>query len=163
MNYVAYTDGSYQDSIGAGGYGSVILDDTGKAIKILCNGFKHTTNNRMEIRGVIETLKHFTQSVNITIISDSQYVVKMMSEGHVKRWFKEKDYNKKNLDLWFELLDLTEFHNVSFEWVKGHNGNRWNELADKLSVIGARCLNIENDIWPQKSKLNELEITGIPV
>lgn len=85
MNYVAYTDGSYQDSIGAGGYGSVILDDTGKAIKILCNGFKHTTNNRMEIRGVIETLKHFTQSVNITIISDSQYVVKMMSEGHVKR------------------------------------------------------------------------------
>lgn len=163
MNYIAYTDGSYQDSIGAGGYGSVILDDSGKVIKIVCNGYKHTTNNRMEIKGVIETLKQFEESTNITIISDSQYVVRMITEGHAKRWFKEKDFSKKNLDLWFELLDLVEFHNVSFEWVKGHNGNIWNELADRLSVVGARCLNIKEEIWTQKSTSNELETTGILV
>ena len=163
MKYIAYTDGSYQDSVGAGGYGSVILDETGKAVKLICNGFKNTTNNRMEILGVIETLKLFENKTDITIVSDSQYVIRMITEGHAKRWFEQKDFSKKNLDLWFQLIDLVDFHNVDFQWVKGHNGNKWNELADRLAVLGARCLNIKEDLWMQKLPLKESETTGILV
>lgn len=150
MEYKAYTDGSYQDSIGAGGCASVILDETGKVIKIICQGFKETTNNRMELRGVINTLKYFEDKADIEIISDSQYVISSITGGHAKRWIEEKDFTKKNLDLWFELLDLVEFHNVSFTWVKGHSGDKYNELADTLAVISAQCLNIQKE-WQQES------------
>lgn len=85
MKYTAYTDGSYQDSVGAGGCASVILDETGKVVKIICNGFKETTNNRMEIRGVINALKYFENQVDIEIISDSQYVISSITGGHAKR------------------------------------------------------------------------------
>lgn len=151
MRYKAYTDGSYQNSIGAGGYASVILDRENNAVKVICNGYKNTTNNRMELLGVIETLKLFKEKTDIEIVSDSQYVIKSITEGHALQWFKNKDFSKKNLDLWFELLDLIKFHNVSFTWVKGHNGNKWNELVDMLAVNGAKCLNISDDKWMQKS------------
>lgn len=152
MKYIAYTDGSYQDSVGAGGCASVILDENNKVIKIICDGFKETTNNRMEIRGVLNVLDYFKQPTKIEIISDSQYVINSITEGHVKRWFREKDFNKKNLDLWFKLLDLIDFHKVSFTWVKGHNGNKWNEFADILAVTSSKCLNLQKE-WQLESHL----------
>lgn len=82
MKYKAYTDGSYQSSIGAGGYASVILDSENNAVKVICNGYKNTTNNRMELLGVIETLKLFKEKTDIEIVSDSQYVIKSITEGH---------------------------------------------------------------------------------
>ena len=164
MKYKAYTDGSYQESVGAGGCASVILDESNKVIKLICNGYenneaemkfatgaiKNTTNNRMEIRGVIQVLKYFEEPVDIEIVSDSQYVISSITGGYAKKWLEEKDFSKKNLDLWFELIDLVEFHNVTFTWVKGHNGDKWNELADTLAVVSARCLNISEE-WTQQS------------
>lgn len=145
MKYKAYTDGSYQESVGAGGCASVILDENNKVIKIICDGFKNTTNNRMEIRGVLNVLEYFKNPTEIEVVSDSQYVINSITEGHAKRWFKEKDFNKKNLDLWFKLLDLIDFHKVTFTWVKGHKGNKWNEFADILAVTSAKCLNLQKE------------------
>lgn len=143
-DYIAYCDGSFQSSINCGGWSSVIIKD-GKIVKKLYQGYSGTTNNRMEIMGVLETLKYFKTPINIKIYSDSQYVINSIINGHVYKWFENKDFSKKNLDLWFELLDLLEFHNVSFEWVKGHNKDEMNELADKLAVHAAQCLNLPKD------------------
>ena len=142
--YTAYCDGSFQSSIDCGGWSSVILKNN-KIIKKLYQGYKHTTNNRMEIRAVLETLKYFEQPVKITIYSDSQYVVNSIVDKHIYKWFEEQDFSKKNLDLWFELIDLLEFHNVSFVWIKGHESNELNNLADMLAVHAAQCLNLPND------------------
>jgi len=144
LEYVAYCDGSFQSSINCGGWSSIILEN-GKVIKKLYQGYKNTTNNRMEIMGVLETLKYFKTPINIKIYSDSQYVVNSIVNKHVYKWFEEKDFSKKNLDLWFELIDLLEFHNVTFEWVKGHDNNEMNILADKLAVHAAQCLNLPKD------------------
>ena len=99
----------------------------------------------MEIRGVLETLKFFKTPVKIKIYSDSQYVINSIVNRYVYKWFAEKDFSKKNLDLWFELIDQLEFHDVSFEWVKGHETNEMNNLVDKLAVHAAQCLNLPED------------------
>ena len=99
----------------------------------------------MEIRGVLETLKFFKTAVKIKIYSDSQYVINSIVNKHVYKWFAEKDFSKKNLDLWFELIDQLSIHDVTFEWVKGHETNEMNNLADKLAVHAAQCLNLPED------------------
>ena len=99
----------------------------------------------MEIRGVLETLKFFKTPVKIKIYSDSQYVINSIVNKHVYKWFAEKDFSKKNLDLWFELIDQLSIHDVTFEWVKGHETNEMNNLADKLAVHAAQCLNLPED------------------
>ena len=142
--YIAYCDGSYQASINAGGWSSIILKDD-IIIKKLYQGYKDTTNNRMEIMAVLETLKYFKTPTKITIYSDSQYVVNSIVEKHVYKWFESKDYSKKNLDLWFELIDLLSFHDVTFIWVKGHNDNKFNNIADMYAVHAAQCLNLPKD------------------
>lgn len=143
-NYIVYCDGSYQASIEAGGWSVVILKDN-KIIKTLYCGLKHTTNNRMELMGVLEALKYFKTPTKIKIFSDSQYVVNSIINRQVYKWFEEKDFSKKNLDLWFEIIDLLEFHSVEFEWVKGHENNKFNNLADMLAVHAAQCLNLKED------------------
>ena len=143
-SYEAYCDGSYQSSINSGGWSSVILKD-GKIIKRLYQGYIGTTNNRMEIMGVLETLRYFKEPVNITIYSDSQYVVNAISMGSAKSWFEKQDYSKKNLDLWFEVVELLDFHHVTMIWIKGHDKSELNNLADKLAVHAAQCLNLPKD------------------
>lgn len=143
--YRCYTDGSYQSSISAGGYASIICDEQDNIIKELYCGFKHTTNNRMEARAVLETLKYFKEPSDITIISDSMYVVNTIKEGWVKKWFEENDYSKSNLDIWFEILDYLDFHKITMEWVKGHSINKLNARADELCVFAAQCLNLPED------------------
>ena len=145
--YICYTDGSYQDTLKAGGWSSIILDEKEHVVAKLYQGMTHTTNNRMELRGVIETLKYFNTKSNLTIISDSQYVVNGIVSGSAKRWIEENDLSKKNLDLWFELIELLQNHNVTMQWVKGHNGNKWNEEADKWCTFAAQCYNLPRDIW----------------
>ena len=143
--YNCYTDGSYQDSIKAGGYASIIYDENGNLIKELYQGFKNTTNNRMEARAVLETLKFFKEPSDITIVSDSMYVVNTINQGWVRKWFENQDYSKSNLDIWFEILDYLDFHKVTVEWTKGHSNNVINQAADELCVFAARCLNLPED------------------
>jgi len=143
--YKCYTDGSYQASIKRGGWASIILDESDNIIAELHNGNTHTSNNRMEIRAVLETLKYFKEPSDITIISDSMYVVNTIQEGWAKKWFEEEDYSKSNLDLWFEVLDYLDFHKVTIQWVKGHAHNELNERADELCVFAAQCLNLQRD------------------
>lgn len=144
FEYVIYCDGSYQSSINSGGWCAVITKN-GQIIKKLYQGYTDTTNNRMELMGVLEALRYFKTPTSIKIVSDSQYVVNSIINKHVYKWFEEKDYSKKNLDLWFAIIDLLAFHNVSFEWTKGHDINELNNLADKLAVHAAQCLNLKKD------------------
>lgn len=143
--YKAYTDGSFQSSINAGGYASIIYDESGNIVKELYQGFKNTTNNRMEVWAVLATLQYFKEPTNITIVSDSMYVVNTIKEGWIKKWFEDKDYSKKNLDLWFKILDYLDFHKVTVEWTKGHADNKENNQVDELCVFAARCLNLPED------------------
>lgn len=101
--YKVYTDGSYQSSLyngkGAGGYAAIIFDENGNKVKELYQGYLNTSNNRMELRAVLATLEYFKEPTDITIVSDSMYVVNTIREGWIRKWFEEKDYSKKNLDL----------------------------------------------------------------
>lgn len=161
QRFICYTDGSYQASLNAGGWASIILDENENVIARLYQGMTDTTNNRMEIKAVIETLKYFKERCDLTIISDSQYVVQSIVTGSAESWIKNNDLTKKNLDLWFELVELLSKHNVTMQWVKGHNNNRWNEEADKWCTFAAQCYNLPKDIWTIELKQNDLEINGM--
>lgn len=128
-----------------GGYGVVITKNK-QVIKTLYQGFKNTTNNRQELFGVLEALKYFTEPSKIKIYSDSQYIVNSINNGSAQKWFEEQNYTKKNLDIWVEILDLLNYHNVEFIWVKGHAGNEMNELVNILAQHAANCLNLKVDI-----------------
>lgn len=147
QRYICYTDGSYQSSFNAGGWSSIILDENENIVAKLYQGFTHTTNNRMELMAVIETLNYFKDPTELIIISDSQYVVNSIITGSCNKWIEENDLSKKNLDLWFKLVDLLQKHNVTMKWVKGHDGNKWNEEADKWCTFAAQCYNLPRDIW----------------
>ena len=101
----------------------------------------------MELRAILETLKYFNKPTELEIISDSQYVINNINSGNAERWINDNDLSKKNLDLWFEIVNLIHKHTVTFTWVKGHNGNKWNEQADKWCTFAAQCYNIPKDIW----------------
>lgn len=133
-----FADGACSGNPGAGGYG-VILRCRGKE-KELSGGEKHTTNNRMELTGVIVGLSALTRPCDVVITSDSKYVVDGIEKGWAKSWRKNnwKKADKKpalNADLWEKLLDLLEIHNVRFKWIKGHAGHAENERCDQLAVL----------------------------
>ena len=159
--YICYTDGSYQASLQSGGWSSIILDKQENIIAKLYQGYTHTTNNRMELMAVIETLKYFKERTELIIVSDSQYVVNSIVTGVCNKWIEENDLSKKNLDLWFQLVELLPKHDVTMQWVKGHNNNKWNEEADKWCTFAAQCYNLPRDIWTIDSMQKNLEITGI--
>lgn len=142
--WIIYTDGSEQPSIGAGGYAAVICYE-GKCIKTLYQGFRNTSNNRMELKAVIEALKWFKDPTELMIVSDSQYVVNSINGKYCYKWIKENDLSKKNLDLWFELINLLNYHTVTFKWVKGHSNHSMNEYADRLARHAAQCMNLLED------------------
>ena len=130
-----YTDGGCHGNPGPGGYGAVLL--SGKHRKELFGGYKHTTNNRMELLACIAALEALKQKCRVTLHSDSKYIVDSITKGWARRW-RANDWrrNKKekaiNPDLWARLLDLCERHEVKFVWVKGHAGNKENERCDQL-------------------------------
>ncbi|QOR62099.1 ribonuclease HI [Sulfurovum sp. ST-21] len=125
-----YSDGSSLGNPGPGGYGG-ILEYNGHR-KEYCGGEAHTTNNRMELRGVIEGLKLLKEPCDVEVISDSSYVVKAINEW-LDTWVK-KDFKKvKNIDLWKEYLEVAAPHNVHGTWVRGHNGHPENERCDALA------------------------------
>lgn len=136
MNITIYTDGSALGNPGPGGYGIVLM--AGKHYKEVSGGYRLTTNNRMELLSVcigLEMLKK--PGYNVTIYSDSKYVVDAVEKRWVFGWEKTGFKKKKNVDLWKRFLAIYPKHKVKFVWVKGHAGNKYNEVCDQLAVSAA--------------------------
>ena len=128
-----FTDGASSGNPGPGGYGAILR--SGPHYKELSEGFRKTTNNRMELLAVIkglEALKKPNQTV--TIYSDSKYVVDAVEKKWVHGWVRKGFAGKKNKDLWIRFLNIHKQHNVRFVWVKGHAGHPENERCDRLAV-----------------------------
>jgi ribonuclease HI len=143
-----FTDGGCDPNPGPGGYGVVLLADRSR--KELSGGFRMTTNNRMEIYAVIQGLEALQTPCQVTLYSDSEYLVNAMSQGWVQRWRanqwkRNKREKAQNVDLWKRLLELCERHQVEFVWVKGHAGLRENERADRLSMAALRGKDLPAD------------------
>jgi ribonuclease HI len=136
-----YTDGSAKGNPGNGGYGAVMM--SGKHKKELSEGFRLTTNNRMELLSVIVALESIkTDGADVQIFSDSKYVVDSVEKGWVFNWQKKGFKGKKNIDLWKRFLLIYPKHTIKFNWVKGHAGNLYNERCDELAVQAAEGDNL---------------------
>ena len=132
-----YTDGAARGNPGPGGYGVILM--SGNHRKELSQGYKHTTNNRMELRAVIAGLEALKKTgLNITIYSDSQYVINSVEKGWLKTWIATNfKGGKKNKDLWLQYDELAKPHHVKFVWVKGHASNPLNNRCDELATAAA--------------------------
>ncbi len=127
-----YTDGSSRGNPGPGGYGIVLLYKDKR--KELSQGYKLTTNNRMELLAVIKALEALkNNSIDIIIYSDSKYVVESVEKGWIWNWEKVDFKKKQNPDLWKKFIPLYKKFKIKFKWVKGHSGNIENERCDELA------------------------------
>ena len=136
-NIVLYTDGSSRGNPGPGGFGAILL--SGHHRKELSQGFRRTTNNRMELWAVIAGLEAIKKTeIPITVYSDSQYVVNSVEKGWLKNWIKT-DFKggKKNKDLWKHYHELAKKFSIKFVWVKGHANNPYNNRCDELATTAA--------------------------
>lgn len=145
MHVTIYTDGSSRGNPGPGGYGTIIeyMDTKGQLhTREYSAGYERTTNNRMELMGVIAGLEALIKSCDIDLYSDSQYVVKAFNEHWIDSWI-QKNWKQntsspvKNIDLWKRLLKAAEPHRIVYHWVKGHAGHRQNERCDELATQAA--------------------------
>jgi ribonuclease HI len=133
---VIYTDGSSRGNPGPGGYGVILMWKGHR--KELSAGYSYTTNNRMELMGVIAGLEAIKKAPQrVTIYTDSQYIVNSIEKKWVFGWVKKGFRDKKNKDLWLRLLDSYRKHQVSFKWVKGHASNPFNNRCDELATTAA--------------------------
>lgn len=140
-----YTDGSARGNPGRGGYGAILMWK-GNA-KEISKGFRHTTNNRMELMSVIASLESLTRKgLNIHIYSDSKYVVQAVNEKWLNKWIAT-DFKggKKNRDLWTRYHELAKEHTIKFIWVKGHASNPYNQRCDELATSAADGGNLSED------------------
>lgn len=136
MNITIYTDGASRGNPGPGGYGTVLL--CGQYRKEISQGFRRTTNNRMELLAVITGLEALKKpGMNVTIYSDSKYVVDSVEKKWIIGWLKKGFKDKKNKDLWLRFLEVYKQHTVKFIWIKGHNETPENERCDRLAVAAA--------------------------
>lgn len=132
-----YTDGACSGNPGAGGWGAILR--YGKYEKELSGGEADTTNNRMELTAAIMGLTQLTEPCKVLLVTDSQYVCNGIEKGWAASWKRNgwRKADKKpalNADLWDKLLELTETHEVTFKWIKGHAGFAENERCDRLAV-----------------------------
>lgn len=131
-----YTDGACSGNPGPGGWGAILMYNDYK--KEICGGNKNTTNNIMEVSAVIEALKLLKSPCNVTLYSDSAYVVNCFNQGWIYNWIKKGwktagNEPVKNKELWQELYELTKVHKVKFVKVKGHSDNEYNNRCDELA------------------------------
>ena len=141
-----YTDGASRGNPGPGGYGVLLVWNGHR--KELSQGYKHTTNNRMELLAVIEGLKAIKKKeIPVTVFSDSQYVVNAVEKGWLDTWIKTNfKGGKKNQDLWKEYYELAKGFTIKFVWVKGHADNPYNNRCDQLATAAADGKNLLEDI-----------------
>ena len=135
-----YTDGACRGNPGRGGWGAILV--YGQFEKELSGGERETTNNRMELLAAIEGLRALKEPCRVTLYSDSKYLVDAFNLGWTKTWQEEnfrtgKKNEVKNPDLWQTLLELVKIHEVTFDWVRGHNGHAYNERCDILATTFA--------------------------
>jgi ribonuclease HI len=153
-----YTDGAASGNPGPGGYGVILR--SGQHYKELSGGFRLTTNNRMELLAVIEGLKAIKNTnQQITIYSDSKYVVDSVEKGWVFSWVKKAFKDKKNKDLWLQYLALHKLHQIKFIWIKGHNDHPENERCDRLAVAASQnkaALAIDNFFETEKNNQQKI-------
>lgn len=143
MVYI-YTDGASSGNPGPGGYGVVLVH--GQNMKELSAGFRKTTNNRMELLAVIVGLEALKKApLEVTVVSDSKYVVDAVNKGWVFGWEKKGFAGKKNPDLWRRFLNIYRKHKVKLQWVKGHSNHVYNERCDKLAVMAGKQPNLPVD------------------
>lgn len=146
-----YTDGASQGNPGPGGFGIVFL--SGGHRKEFSQGYRLTTNNRMELLSVIVALEMLKgEGHNVTIFSDSKYVVDAVEQKWIFGWQKNNFKNKKNPDLWQRFLRIYPKHQVHFVWVKGHASNKENNRCDELAVKAAKTPPLLIDEWYEKHK-----------
>jgi len=155
MNVTIYTDGSARGNPdGPGGYGTILIyiDSRGtEHRREYSAGYQKTTNNRMELMAAIAGLEALTKPCNVTLYSDSQYLIKAFNEKWLEGWIKKgwkrgKNEPVKNVDLWKRLLKAMEPHKVTFHWVKGHNGHPMNERCDELATTAADGSDLLEDV-----------------
>lgn len=165
-----YTDGSCLGNPGKGGYAAILLK--GDSEKVISGGYRNTTNNRMELKAIIEGLKAIKRKSEVIVKTDSNLICDTFNKGWIFNWVKsnwkkgKKKEPVKNVDLLQELLELYNKHNVKFEWVKAHAGNHYNEECDKIAKEEAEKatlidqnyennntnLNFENSLFPSANK-----------
>jgi len=142
-----YTDGAARGNPGPGGYGIVLEWPEKNYRKEFSKGFKHTTNNRMELLAVIEGLKKLNESpLKVRVYTDSKYVADAFVKNWVFGWERKGFKDRKNTDLWIALLREYRKHEVSFHWVKGHNNHPQNERCDRLAVEASHSNQLKVDI-----------------
>ena len=147
-NAEIYTDGACSGNPGKGGYG-IILDYNGKT-KEISQGFVLTTNNRMEIMAAVVALEALKEPCNVTLFSDSKYLVDSVNQGWILKWQKNnwmrtRNEKAKNIDLFTRLLNQLKIHKVEFVWVKGHAGHPQNERCDVLATSSINSNNLAID------------------
>ncbi|MBP6430528.1 MAG: ribonuclease HI [Ferruginibacter sp.] len=151
-NITIYTDGAARGNPGPGGYGIVLM--YGHHKKEIAQGYRFTTNNRMELMAVIEGLQLLKKNnLPVHVYSDSQYVVKAINEGWLNNWIKT-DFKggKKNKDLWTKYYQLAKQFTIKLIWVKGHASNPYNNRCDELATSAADGQNLLVDEWYEANK-----------
>jgi ribonuclease HI len=139
-----YTDGAARGNPGPGGYGAVLI--SGKHRLEKTEGFRLTTNNRMELLAVIVGLESLKKpGSKVTVYTDSRYVADAVEKGWVFQWESKTFRKKKNPDLWTRFLRIYRKHNVRLVWVKGHASNRENELCDRMAVESSIKKDLQED------------------
>lgn len=143
-----YTDGACINNPGAGGWAAVLIYKQFK--KEIFGGCESTTNNRMEITGLVEALERLTEPCEVDVFSDSRYVVDSMNlsrmdEWHTRGWKKKNNSPVPNSDLWIKLYDLSKIHNIKCHWVKGHSDNVLNNRCDELAESQARLYHMNKN------------------
>lgn len=149
-----YTDGACSGNPGVGGYGAILVhvDSNGvKHEKEFSQGYKMTTNNQMELLAVIVGLEALKKPCNVTVYSDSKYVVDAFNNKWIDGWIAKgwKTAGKspvKNVDLWKRLLEAKKLHDVEFIWVKGHAGHEYNERCDTLAVVAGKKDDLKTEV-----------------
>jgi len=149
---IVYTDGSSRGNPGPGGYGIVMQKFGTDYLKEFSEGFRKTTNNRMELLAVIVALEKIKkEKQHVHIYTDSKYVSESVEKKWVENWEKKGFKNKKNPDLWKRFLKIYRKHIVRFFWIKGHNNNPRNERCDFLAVQASKNKDLKTDINYEKN------------
>ena len=149
---IVYTDGSSRGNPGPGGYGIVMQKFGTDYLKEFSEGFRKTTNNRMELLAVIVALEKIKkEKQHVHVFTDSKYVSESVEKKWVENWEKKQFKNKKNPDLWTRFLIVYRKHKVRFFWVKGHSNNPSNERCDFLAVQASQKKELKIDIYYEKN------------
>ena len=145
---ILYSDGACSSNPGAGGWSAILKFK--ETTKELSKGYRNTTNNRMELMGILEPLQLLKESCDVSIYTDSMYIVNSVTKGWLQGWVKKgwKRSDKEpvaNIDLWKTMLELLEVHQLNFNWVKGHSEHKENERCDELAVLARKKDNLNID------------------